>query len=139
VLGDVEVDDAPAVVGEDDENEEDAEAGGGHRKEVNRDDVSDVVRAERPPGLRGLGTTLGQEAGDGALGNVDAELGELAVDARRTAQGFAAAIVLTSAAISGADRWAAASGPARTAGPVLAEASSLPSDGWTLGRGASRL
>src|SRR5262249_22805243 len=78
MLGHVEVDDPSAVVSEHDENEEDAESGGGHRKEVNRDDVSDVVREERPPGLRGLGTTLGHEAGDGALGDVDAELEELA-------------------------------------------------------------
>jgi hypothetical protein len=36
-LGDVEVDNAPAVVCEHDENEEDAEANGGHGEEVDRD------------------------------------------------------------------------------------------------------
>ena len=51
-------------------------------------------------GKRGLGTTLGHEARDGTLGDVDAELEELAVDARRPHRGFAAAIVLTRAAIS---------------------------------------
>jgi hypothetical protein len=35
VLGDVEVDDPPAMVSEHDENEEDPEAGGGYGKEVN--------------------------------------------------------------------------------------------------------
>ena len=84
VLGHVEVDDPPAVVSEHDENEEDAEASGGPRKEVKRDDVAEVVREECPPRLRGLGATLRHEAGDGALGDVDAELEELAVDARRT-------------------------------------------------------
>ena len=56
VLGDVEVDDPPAVVGEHDEDEEDAEASGGHGEEVDRDQVADVVGEERPPGLRGLGS-----------------------------------------------------------------------------------
>jgi hypothetical protein len=128
VLGHVEVDDPPAVVSEHDENEEDSEAGGGHRKEVNRDDVSDVVGEERPPGLRGLGTTLGHEAGDGALGDVDAELEELPVDARRTPQGIRRGHRPDEGGDLGADGWAAASGPARTAGPVLAEASPLPSE-----------
>ena len=37
MLGDAEVDDPPAVVGEHDEDEEDAEASGGHGEEVDRD------------------------------------------------------------------------------------------------------
>jgi hypothetical protein len=37
VLGHVEVDDAPAVVGEHDQDEEDAQAGGGHGEEIDRD------------------------------------------------------------------------------------------------------
>ena len=88
MLGDVEVDDPPAVVGEHDEDEEDAEASGGHGEEVDRDQVADMVGEERPPGLRGLGAPLRHEPGDGALGDVDAELQELAVDARRTPQGI---------------------------------------------------
>jgi hypothetical protein len=40
-----------AVVSEHDENEEDAEASGGHGEEVDRDQVVDVVSEERPPGL----------------------------------------------------------------------------------------
>jgi len=55
VLGDVEVDNAPAVVSEHDENEEDAKASGGNGKEIDRDQVADVVSEERPPGLRGGG------------------------------------------------------------------------------------
>jgi hypothetical protein len=88
VLGNVEVDDPPAVVGEDNKDEEDAEASGGDGKEIDRDQVADVIREERPPGLRGLRRTLGHEAGDGAFGDVDAELEQLAVDARRSPQGI---------------------------------------------------
>ena len=43
VLGHVEVDDPPTVVSEHDENEEDAEASGGHGKEVDADQVLDMV------------------------------------------------------------------------------------------------
>src|SRR5262249_59878413 len=66
----------------------DAEASGGDSEEIDRNEVADVIREERPPGLRGLGPTLGHEAGDGAFGDVDAELEELAVDARRSPQGI---------------------------------------------------
>jgi hypothetical protein len=55
VLGDVEVDNAPAVVSEYDENEQDAEASSRYGKEVDRDQVADVVGEERPPGLRARG------------------------------------------------------------------------------------
>jgi hypothetical protein len=39
MLGHVEVDDAPAMVGEHDEDEEDAEPRGGHGEEIDRDQV----------------------------------------------------------------------------------------------------
>jgi hypothetical protein len=84
MLGDVEGDDAPAVVGEHDEDEEDAQAGRGHSEEIDRDQVLDMVDEERPPGLRGLGAPLRHQPGDGALSHVDAELQELTMDARGT-------------------------------------------------------
>jgi hypothetical protein len=109
MLRDVEVDDAPAVVGEDDEDEEDAEANGGHGEEVDRDEAADVIGEERPPGLRGLGTTLRHEAGDGALGDGDAELEKLAVDARCTPQWVSGGHFPDEGSDLGADGWAAAS------------------------------
>jgi hypothetical protein len=51
VLGDVEVDNAPAVVSEHDENEEDAQARGGDREEVEGDQVLDVIGQERASDL----------------------------------------------------------------------------------------
>lgn len=53
MLGHVEVEDAPALVGEHDEDEEDAQVRGGHREEIDRDEVPDMVGQERPPGLGG--------------------------------------------------------------------------------------
>ena len=81
VFSHVEVDDAPAMVNEHDENEEDAQARGGHCEEIQRDQVPDMVVEERPPGLRRPGAPLRHEPGDGALGHVDAELQGLAMDA----------------------------------------------------------
>jgi hypothetical protein len=51
MLGHIEVDNAPAMVGEHDEDEEDAEASGRHGEEIDRDQVANMVGEERPPGL----------------------------------------------------------------------------------------
>ena len=80
MLRDVEVDDAPAMVSEHDENEEDTKASGRHGEEVDRDQVPDMVSEERPPDLRRLRTPLRDQARDGALGHVEAKLQELAMD-----------------------------------------------------------
>jgi hypothetical protein len=74
--------DTAAVVGEHDEDEEEAQAGRGHGEEIDRDQVPGMVGEERPPGLRGLGAPLRHQPGHGALGHVEAELQDLAIDAR---------------------------------------------------------
>jgi hypothetical protein len=58
MLGDVEVDDAPAMVSEHDEDEEHPQARGGDREEIEGDEVRDVIGQERAPGLRGRRATL---------------------------------------------------------------------------------
>jgi hypothetical protein len=58
MLGHVEVQDAPPMVGEHDQDEEHAPVSGGHREEVDGDQVADVVREERAPGLRRRGAPL---------------------------------------------------------------------------------
>src|SRR6266850_3920016 len=82
MLGDIEVEEAPAVMGEDDQNEEDAPASGRNGEEVDRDEVADMVGEEGSPGLRRGRAALREQAGDGALGDVDAELQEFAVNSR---------------------------------------------------------
>ena len=74
VLGHVEVDDPATMVGEHDEDEEDAEPSGWHGEEVDRDQVPDMIGQKRPPGLRGRGAPLREQARDCPLGYVDAEL-----------------------------------------------------------------
>jgi hypothetical protein len=51
MLGDVEVDDPSPIVGEHDEDEEDAPPRGGHGEEIEGDEVPDVVGEERAPAL----------------------------------------------------------------------------------------
>ena len=127
VLGHVNVDDPTAVVGENDEDEQDTEAGGGHGEAVDRDHVGDMVGEERAPGLRGLGAPLRHEPGDGALGDIDPELREFPVDARRTPQGIRGGHLSHKGGDLGIDARTASGRPIRELGPVLAEASALPS------------
>jgi hypothetical protein len=84
MLGDVEVDHPPPMVGEHDEDEKHAQVSGGHCEEIDGDEVPDVVGEERAPGLRRRGAPLGDQPGDGALGHVDAQLEQLAMDSGGT-------------------------------------------------------
>jgi len=70
VLGHVEVDDAPAMVGEHDEDEDDAEPRGGHGEEIDRDQVPDVIGQKRPPGLTGWDARHREQPRDGAFGQI---------------------------------------------------------------------
>jgi len=82
MLGHVEVYDPSAMVSEHDKNEEHAQACSGNGEKVEGDEVSHMVVEERPPSLRRPGRPLRHEPRDGALGHVDTELQELAMDAR---------------------------------------------------------
>ena len=88
MLGQVEVQDATAIVSEDDENVEHAEGGGRDCEEIDRGQGADVVGQERAPGLRRrLAKVLWASCRrNGALADVDAELEQLSVDARRAPQ-----------------------------------------------------
>ena len=127
MLGDVEVEDAPAMVGEHDEDEEDAQARGGHREEIDRDQVPDVVGEERAPGLR-----RAVSAASGAAGRRCARPRRCRASGVR--HGFwgrprgdwPRPFVLTRALISALTGGRPAGGPAGERGPVLAEAAPLP-------------
>ena len=100
VLGHVEVEDTPAMVSEHEEDEKHSQACAGDREEVDRDQVPDVVGEERPPGLGRRGAPLREQPGDGALGHVDAELEELAMDSRGSPERIRPAKRVTKALIS---------------------------------------
>src|SRR3989442_2834899 len=80
--GNVEVEDAPAIVSEHDEDEQDAQVRGRNGEEIEGDQIRDVIGKERAPGLRGRCAALRDEPGDGALGHVEAELQQLTMDSR---------------------------------------------------------
>src|SRR5262245_1195726 len=100
MLGQVEVDDPPAVVGEHNEDAEDAKASGGRCEEVDGDQVGEMVGEKRPPGLRGLGDGrfgMRRETGRSAMSMPSFTSSPWMRGAPH--KGFAAAIFLTSAAI----------------------------------------
>src|SRR5467141_823738 len=66
MLGDIEMEDAPAVVGEHDEDEQNAQARGANSEEIDGDEVSDVIGQERAPRLRRRRAALREQPGDGA-------------------------------------------------------------------------
>jgi hypothetical protein len=82
--GDVEVQDPAPMVSEDDQDEEHAEPSSGNGEEVDRDQILDMVREERAPGLRRRYRPRRDQAGDGTLGYLDTEFQKLAMNSRRT-------------------------------------------------------
>jgi hypothetical protein len=114
------------MVGKHDEDEEDAEASGGHGEEIDGDQVPDMVGEERPPGLRRLGTPFGHQAGHGALGHIDTELQELAMDARGASEAVRGGHAGDQGPDLGVDGRPTSGCAARELSPVLAEATPLP-------------
>jgi hypothetical protein len=72
--GDVEVQDPAPMVSEDDQDKEHPQASSGNGEEVDRDEISDVIREERAPGQRGRCRALRHQAGDRTLGYFNPEL-----------------------------------------------------------------
>ena len=126
MLGLVEVQDATAMVGKHDEDEEDTQAGGGNGEEIDGDQVLDVIGEERLPGLGWRCAPPRHEPGNGSLGHVDAELEELGMNTWRTPERIRRGHSPDQGVDLGVDRRAAAGGPGRERGPVLAEPTPLP-------------
>ena len=72
--GDVEVQDPAPMVNEDDQDKQHPQLSGGNGEEVDRDQVPDMVREERAPGLRGRCRALRDQTGDRTLGDFNPEL-----------------------------------------------------------------
>ena len=126
MLGDIEVEDAPPVVGEHDEDEQDAQARGGNREEIDGDEVPDVIGQERAPRLRRRRAALREQAGDGALSDVDSQLLQFAMDSRRAPERIGLSHSYDESPDLAACAWAARRRASRESGPVLAEAAALP-------------
>src|SRR5258705_4894400 len=85
----VEVHDLAAVMKQDHEHVEHAKRHRGHNEEVDGDEISDVVLEEGSPGPRGRFRATRHEPTNRALRNVETELEDLAMDARRSPEGLA--------------------------------------------------
>src|SRR6516225_1753855 len=94
MLGAVEMQDTPAIVADDKEAVEDAEADRGHGEEVHGRNRFPVIRKKCAPALGWLGISRNplHPAGDGSLGDIEAQQEQFAVNARRTQVGFSAII-----------------------------------------------
>ena len=79
--------DTPAIVADDKEAVEDAEADRGHGEEVHGRNRFPVIRKKGAPALGWLGVSRRplHPAGDGSLGDVKAQHEQFAVNARRAA------------------------------------------------------
>ena len=126
MLGQVEVDDASAIVSEHDEDEEHPQARGRHREEVDGDQVQDVVGEERSPGLGRRCAPLREQSGDRSLGHLDSQFEEFAMDSGGAPEGIRRGHSCDQGADFGVDAWAALSGPAGEFGPMLAETAPPP-------------
>src|SRR5947209_1290567 len=125
MLGDVEVEDAPAIVGEHNEDEEHPQASSRDREEIDGDQIPDVIGQERSPALRGKCAPLWEQAGDGALSDVDAELEEFAMDSGSTPQGIGRGHSSDQGFDRGVDGRVARRAAPGERGPVAAKAASL--------------
>jgi hypothetical protein len=67
MLGDVEMQSPASMVSERGQDQEHPQLSGGHREEVDRDQILDMVREERAPRLRGRCRARRDQAGDPAL------------------------------------------------------------------------
>src|ERR1700752_5014028 len=84
MLGDVEMQDTPAIMADDEEAVENTEADRGHGEEVHGRNRFPVIRKKHAPALGWLGVSPCplHPAGDGTLGYIKAQHEKLAVNAR---------------------------------------------------------
>src|SRR5713226_8132044 len=78
---------------QDDEHVEQTEDRHRHDEEVDGDKVQDMVLEERSPGLRGWLSAAQHETRNGPLRNLEAELEQFTMNARRAQRGLACAMV----------------------------------------------
>src|SRR2546428_422931 len=81
VVGDVDVNELPAIVAEHDEREEQAESEGGNDKEIDPDNLPEMRLQEGAPGGRGARRCAAHVLGDRQFGDVIAKEVEFGLDA----------------------------------------------------------
>src|SRR5215831_5119317 len=84
VFRDIEMQNTPTVMREDDENIKHTELYGRDCEEVDRDHLADVISKKRHPGLRRLSRLLGHQARHGPFGNLESQFLQFPVYAWRS-------------------------------------------------------
>jgi hypothetical protein len=127
VGGNVEVQDATAVMGQNQENVKNLETDRGHGKEIDGDQLLRMILEESAPGVRRRFVAAYHVFANAALGDVDAEFEQFAMDARCSPKGIFAAHLANE--ISDLARNDGSSGLATShlPGPEQAKAGSMPS------------
>ncbi len=127
MLGDVEVNDAPPVMGQHEEHEQDAECNGGHGEEVDGDEIFQMIIEERPPTRARWFRVANHVLGDRRLGQVDTEFQKLAVNPGSAPQRVGPGHFANQIADLGVNRWPATLVSALPS-PVVLEALPVPAD-----------
>src|SRR5262245_48983818 len=131
VFRDVEVHDAPALVGEDHQYKQHLEGRGRHREEIAGDQVLDVIVEKRLPGWRGWLTSARAILLHGRFGDINAEFLELADNARGAPRGIGLPHVLDERAHLLSDGRSSRLAALTQSSPVVPEPLFLPSDDRT--------
>ena len=127
VLRHIDMQDAPPVVSQDDEDEEEPAGERGHREEVDGDGRADMVLKECPPGLRGWRPPARHQPGDCPLRYLESQLQQLAVNARRAPERVRSGHLSRQASQAGEDLRTPAAWT-RPSGPGPCEAAAMPGD-----------
>ena len=121
----VDMQDVAPIVGEDDEDEQDPAGERRDREEVDRDRRAEMVGEERAPALRGWPPPTRHQPRNGPLGDVEPQLQQFPMDARRAPEGVRDGHLLDQTRDVSADLWPAAA-RTRSACPVPREAEAMP-------------
>ncbi len=128
MLGEVDVHDAAAVVRNQDEHEEHAARQRRDGEEIHRDEGGEVVGEEGPPRLGRWMRQLRQQSRHGALGDLNPQLPELAVDARGTPQRIGACHVSEESGDVRIERGPTSAVASRALSPPPTQPGAMPSD-----------
>jgi len=88
VGGNIEVQNAAAVMGQNQENVKNLEADRGHREEINRDQLLDMIFEEGAPSLRRRFVAAQHVSADAALNDVEAEFEQFSLNPGCTPKGI---------------------------------------------------
>jgi hypothetical protein len=125
MFGHVEMHQPTSTMGQNHQTEQNPKGGGRDRKEIDGNQLVQMVVEERLPGLRGRLTFSGEESRHGSFRDGDTQLKQLPVDTRRSPKRVGSCYLQDQSSNRGTGFWTAALLPGNPA-PVKAKALALP-------------